>query len=97
MSNLREVKNNLLKDWLAFRTRELDTISSLEDRKHHIYFDEISEKILRNVPKQNRNFVMKQLEIREDNFLDYVVYWNEKYYRNGFGDGIELINFYFNK
>ena len=96
MSSLREVKNDLLKDWLAFRTRELDTISSLEDRKHHIYFDEISEKILRNVPKQNRNFVMKQLEILEDNFLDYVAYWNEKYYRNGFCDSIQLICSSFN-
>lgn len=92
MSSLREVKNDLLKDWLAFRTRELDTLSCSEDRKHHIYFDEISEKILRNVPKHNRNFVMKQLEILEDNFLDYVVYWNEKYYRNGFCDGVDLIN-----
>ena len=92
MSNLREVKNDLLKDWLAFREEDLCTLSCPEDKKHIICFDEISEKILRNVPKQNRNFVMKQLEILEDNFLDYMVYWNKKYYRNGFCDEVNLIN-----
>ena len=24
-------------------------------------------------------------------FMDYIGYWNEKYFRNGFCDGIELI------
>ena len=27
----------------------------------------------------------------DDNFLDYLGYWNEKYYRNGFCDAIQLI------
>lgn len=32
---------------------------------------------------------MKNLrEVDDDNFLDY---WNEKYYRNGFVDGSQLI------
>ena len=92
MGNLREVQDDLLKEWLLFREEELDTLSCEEDRKHIIGFDEISEKILRNVPEQNRNFVMRQLETLDDNYLDYVAYWNEKYYRNGFCDGIELVN-----
>ena len=96
MSNLREVKNDLLKDWLAFREEDLCTLSCPEDKRHIICFDEISEKILRNVPEQNRNFVMKQLERLDDNYLDYIGYWNEKYYRNGFCDGIELISSSFN-
>ena len=54
-------------------------------------FDEISEKILRNVPNKNKKYVRKQLEILDNNFLDYISYWNEKYYRNGFVDGIQLI------
>ena len=91
MSNLREVNDDLLKDWLLFREEELSTLSCEEDRKHFICFDEISEKILRNVTEQNKNYVMKQLEILDDNFLDYVAYWNEKYYRNGFCDGVELL------
>ena len=35
--------------------------------------------------------VQKQLEQLEKNFMDYLYYWNEKYYRNGFVDVIELL------
>ena len=54
-------------------------------------FDEISERILRNVPDKNKKYVQKQLNVLDDNFLDYLGYWNEKYYRNGFCDAIEFI------
>ena len=39
MNNLREVNDDILKDWLIFR--EETGLSSLtkEDRKHYIYFD----------------------------------------------------------
>ena len=62
-----------------------------EDRKHFVYFDEISERILKNVPEQNKKYVKKQLDLLDENFMDYICYWNEKYYRNGFCDGVELI------
>lgn len=91
MNNLREVNNDILKDWLLFREDELSSLTCEEDRKHFIYFDEISEKILKNVPEQNKKYVEKQLKQLDDNFFDYICYWNEKYYRNGFCDGIELI------
>ena len=26
-----------------------------------------------------------------NNFRDYLVYWTEKYYRNGFVDGVQII------
>lgn len=68
---------------------------SAEDKKHFVYFDEISEKILNSIPKQNRKFVEKQLELLNSSFLDYIVYWNEKYYRNDFCDGVQLIGGYF--
>ena len=71
-----------------------DTIASLtcaEDKKHFICFEEISEKILRNVPEQNKKYVERQLKQLDDNFFDYICYWNEKYYRNGFCDGVQLI------
>ena len=91
MNNFREVNDDILREWLLFREDELSSITCDEDRKHWIYFDEISEKILRNVPKENKKYVQKQLEILDDNFLDYLSYWNEKYYRNGFVDGVELV------
>ena len=91
MSNLREVNNDIMKDWLNFREEDLCTLSCDEDRKHFIYFDEISEKILKNVPDQNKKYVQKQLEQLDENFMDYISYWNEKYYRNGFCDGVQII------
>ena len=91
MNNLREVNDDIMKDWLMFREENLGLLTCEEDNKHWIYFDEISEKILRNVPNKNKKYVRKQLEILDNNFLDYISYWNEKYYRNGFCDAIEFI------
>ena len=91
MNNFREVNDDILKEWLLFREDELSSITCDEDRKHWVYFDEISEKIWRNVPKENKKYVQKQLEILDNNFLDYLGYWNEKYYRNGFVDGSQLV------
>jgi hypothetical protein len=91
MNNLREVNDDLLKYWLLFREDEISSLSCDEDRNHWVYFDEISDKILNSIPKKNRAFVQKQLSVLDDNFLDYLAYWNEKYYRNGFCDGVQLI------
>lgn len=91
MSNFREVNDDILKDWLLFREDEIASLSCAKDKKHWVYFDEISENILRNVPKENKKYVQKQLNKLDDNFLDYLGYWNEKYYRNGFVDGSQLV------
>lgn len=91
MSNLREVNDDILKDWLDFREDAIASLCCAEDKKHWIYFDEISERILKNVPDQNRKYVEKQLKQLDDNFFDYICYWNEKYYRNGFCDGSQLV------
>ena len=92
MNNFREVNDDILREWILFREDELSSITCDEDKKHWVYFDEISEKILRNVPKKNKKYVQKQLEI----LLDYLGYWNEKYYRNGFVDGSQLVMGCFN-
>ncbi len=91
MSNLREVNDDILKDWLEFRDDTIASLSCSEDKKHFIYFDEVSERILKNVPEQNKKYVEKQLKQLDDNFFDYICYWNEKYYRNGFCNGFQLV------
>ena len=91
MVNFREVNDDILKEWLLYREDEISSLTCDEDKKHCVYFDEISDKILKSIPKQNRDFVRKQLNILDDNFLDYLGYWNEKYYRNGFVDGSQLV------
>lgn len=90
--NFREVNgNDIMKDWICFREEDILCYLNDEDKKHNIYIDEISEKILKNVPKKNQKFVKKQLDKLDRNFLDYLCYWNEKYYRNGFVDGARVI------
>ena len=91
MVNFREINDDdILKDWLLFREEEISSLSCEDDKKHWIYFDEISDKIFKSIPKNNRDYVKKQLDIFDDNFFDYISYWNEKYYRNGFVDGVQL-------
>ena len=91
MGNFRDVNDDILRDWLSIREQEVFCTLTGEDKKHYIYFDELSENILKNVPKQNQKYVKKQLEILDKNFMDYLSYWNEKYYRNGFVDGVQII------
>ena len=91
MEKFREVSDDILKSWINFREEEFLGYLSEEDKKHEINFDEICERILKNVPKKNRNYVTKQLDLLDRNYIDYVSYWNEKYYRNGFVDGVQLI------
>lgn len=91
MNNFRNVNDDILKEWLNFREERYLAFINDEDRKHTVKFDDFSEKILNNIPKQNIKFVEKQLNLLNSSFLDYIVYWNEKYCRNGFCDGVELI------
>ena len=90
MKNLREVKEDLLKEWIEFREETTFCEMTPQDKKYCINFEDISERILKNVPDQNKKYVQKQLEQLDRNFIDYLNYWNEKYYRNGFADVIEL-------
>ena len=91
MNNFRNVNDDILKEWLNYREETDLAFINDEDRKHTVKFDDFSEKILNSIPKQNKKFVEKRLELLNSSFLDYIVYWNEKYYRNGFVDGVQMI------
>ena len=54
MKNLREVKDDLLKEWIEFRGETAFCEMTPQDKKYCIYFDEIADKILKNVPEQNK-------------------------------------------
>lgn len=47
--------------------------------------------ILKNIPKQNQNYIDNQLDLIYDDFMRYLTYITEKYYRNGFVDGSQLV------
>ena len=75
---------------IEYREETIFAIMNAEDKKHEIRYDEITEKILKNVPKQNQKYVRQQLDVLDRNYMEYLDYWCEKYYRNGFADVIEL-------
>lgn len=89
--SFREVRDDIFRDWLDYREGTELAFTNSEDKKHVILFDEICENILNNVSGSNYEYIQKQLNKLDDNFMDYIGYWNEKYYRNGFCDGLELI------
>lgn len=91
MSFRRVNEDDILSALLSAREDCLLGYITKEDKEHEIFIDEISEKILKNVPKQNKNYVKKQLEKLDENLLEYLCYWNEKFYRNGFVDGVQMI------
>lgn len=91
MSNFRKVNNDILKEWFDFREETYFCITNDEDKKYEINLEEIGTQILKNIPRQNQKYVKKQLDLLDKNFFDYITYWNEKYYRNGFVDGVQII------
>lgn len=50
MNNLREVKNDLLKDWIDYRAETIFKTLIAEDKKYCMQYAEITEKILKNIP-----------------------------------------------
>lgn len=93
MSKFKNVNDDILKEWLNFREEEyFSTLTNKDDRDHHLYFEEISDKILNSIPERNIDFVQKQLAKLDANVMDYICYWNEKYFRFGFCDGVEIIS-----
>lgn len=92
MSNFREVNDDdILKKWYDCMEEIYLCYMTDEDQKHNLKFDEFSENILKNVPKQNLKYVQRQIDLIYDDFMKYLDYINEKYYRNGFVDGSQLV------
>lgn len=92
MVNFREVNEfDILNEWLDYREEAILSYTSPQDKEHKIYFDEIAEHILKNVPNKNKKYVKKQLDRLDVNFMKYLEYWNEKFYRNGFVDGSQIV------
>lgn len=81
---------DLMNEWIIFRDETFCSLTK-EDKEHLIDFDKYSENILRNVSPNNKKYVQKQLDKLDENYLDYIGYWNNKYYRAGFGDCLNLV------
>ena len=48
MNNLREVNDDILKEWIECRESTLFPFTNNGDKKHDIYFDEFFENMLRD-------------------------------------------------
>ena len=51
-----------------------------------MHFDELENKLLKSLPCKNREFTKEILEQIYDVFFNFCTYYNDKYYRTGFGD-----------
>ncbi|MCI8362181.1 MAG: hypothetical protein HFJ41_03470 [Clostridia bacterium] len=91
MNNFREVSDDILKEWFDVRETTYLCYADKQDRENELKFDDFRESILNNIPKQNYSYVDDQLDMLYDEFMRYLTYITEKYYRNGFCDGVELI------
>lgn len=88
MKNLREVNDDILKDWFIYRDEDISALKSNEDKKHWIYFDEIAENILSNVPEFNK----KKLYKNYVNLMTiFVIIGMKNIIEMSFCDGVELI------
>lgn len=82
--------NDLLKRCIIFRDEELSILTK-KDKKHPLRSDEFEEKLVRSLPYKNREYVRIVLAKIYDDFIDFCNYYNEKYYRAGFGDCFNLV------
>lgn len=81
---------DLMNEWIIFRDEEISRLTE-EDKEHLIDFDKYYENIMKNVSPVNKKYVQKQFEALDNNYLNYIGYWNDKYYRAGFGDCLNLV------
>ena len=92
MINFRKVnEDDILKEWYDCMESTYLCYTNEQDREHEFKYDTFREKILKNVSKQNKKYVEKQLYLIYDDFMKYVMYINEKYYRNGSVDVSQLV------
>ena len=67
--SFREVNDDILKELWEYRDQTEFAYMTKEDKKHMIYFDEITDKILNSIPKQNRKFDIGARNIIEMDLL----------------------------
>lgn len=92
MINFREVnEDDILKKWYDCMEETYLCYADEQDRENEIKFDGFRDNILKNIPNQNQKYIDKQLDLLYDDFMRYLTYINEKYYRNGFVDGSQLV------
>ena len=73
-NNLNE-DDNLLQDWLDFRSEELETNLSDEDKSHFLKFDDFYDKIIDVTLDTKKDYVSDVLNDFRDDFIIYRFYF----------------------
>lgn len=89
--NKNDSDDELLQDWMEFRFEKLESNLTDEDRKHALNYDTFCEKILDVIPDKDSDYVSDILDDFREELLNYSIYWNEKYYKTGFSDCLNLV------
>lgn len=82
----------LINDWYAFKEESLSKLSD-SDKENLANFDDFSKDILNFIQDENKKIVRGKLDKIYGEFMDNLSYTNNKYYLEGFKDGIKLIIF----
>ena len=81
---------DLMNEWIIFRDEELCKLTK-EDIKHSLDFDTFYNLVLKNVSKNSEKFMIKNLDKFYEQIMDFTGYYNDKYYRAGSGDCLNLV------
>ena len=92
MVNFRGVnEDDILKKWYDCMEETCLCYTDEHDREYELKFDVFREHVLKNIPNQNQKYIDKQFDLLYDDFMRHLTYITEKYYRNGFVDGVQMI------
>ena len=73
MNNLREVKDDLLKEWIEFREETAFCQMTPQDKKYCIYFDEIAETFPGDVVEKTEDGEYELCKLAEGNYCYIMV------------------------
>lgn len=89
-NKISENIDELFESWFELREDKLETLTQ-EDKEHKRNTDVNVQNIIKNIPKENVDYVLEQLHIISDKLIDYSSYYNKKYYSTGFKDCFSMI------
>ena len=73
MNNLREVNDDILKEFIEIRKDSISTFDDA-DKEYCHYFDTIMNEVLKAEDKQD--YIKMNFEVLDKAFSDYLEYWN---------------------
>ncbi len=80
----------IIEEWLEFRKTKMEELTA-EDKTHIIDMDKLFKSMQNLVPIENQNLVLNKIDELIDVIVKYTEYSNDKFYKIGFYDAINLV------